>query len=135
MPGIDEVDPPGVDVDEVPDREVGVRERAVDGVDDVADVDEVDLDEVDVDVLGAVVVVREFGRAVVVGAAVVGEVVVEVVREGVNTALGCGADAGRTRTYTTRVDTNTALNTAVDVRMGRRITSGGSRWSPAQRAG
>jgi hypothetical protein len=121
-------------VDEVPDREVGVREGGVDGDEDEGDVDEVDLDEVDVDVLGAVVVVRGFGRTVVVGAAVVGEVVVDVVGVGVSPALGWGADAGRTRTYTTRVPAKMALNTAVDVRMGKRITSGGSRWSRAQRA-
>jgi hypothetical protein len=97
-------------------------------------VDEVDLDDVDVDVLRAVVVVRGFGRAVVVGAAVVGEVVVDVVGVGVSPALGCGADAGRTRTYTTRVPAKMALNAAVDVRMGKRITPGESRWSRAQQA-
>jgi len=121
-------------VDEVPDREVGVREGGVDGDEDEGDVDEVDLDEVDVDVLGAVVAVRGLGRTVVVGAAVVGEVVVDVVGVGVGTALGCGTDAGRTRTYTTRVPAKMTLNTAVEVRTGRRITSDGSRWSRAQRA-
>jgi hypothetical protein len=131
VPAIDEVvDPPGVEVDEVSDRVVGVRESGVDKL----DVDELGRDEVDVVLLGAVVVVRGFGRVVVVGAAVVGEVVVEVVGEGIGTALGWGADAGRTRTYTTRVHTKMALNTAVEVRMGRRIRSGASRWSPALRA-
>jgi hypothetical protein len=121
-------------VDEVPDREVGVREGGVDGDEDEGDVDEVDLDESDVDVLGAVVAVRGLGRTVVVGAAVVGEVVVDVVGVEVGPALGCGADAGRTRTYATRVPAKMTLNTAVEVRMGRRITSDGSRWSRAQRA-
>ncbi len=112
-----------------------MREGGVDGDEDEGDVDEVDLDEVDVDVLGAVVVVRGFGRTVVVGdGSAVGEVVVDVVGVGVGPVLGCGADAGRTKTYTTRVPAKMALNTAVDVRMGRRITSGGSRWSRAQRA-
>jgi len=72
------------EVDEVPDRVVGVRESGVDEL----DVDELGPDEVDVVLLGAVVVVRGFGRVVVVGAAVVGEVVVDVVGDGFGTALG-----------------------------------------------
>ena len=119
-----------MEVDEVPGRVVGVRERGVDVVVDEVDVDEVDLDDVDVDFLGAVVVVRGFGRVVVVGTSAVGAVVGEVI----GTAVGRGADAGRTRTYTTRVDANMTLNTAVDVRMRRRIRSVGARWSPALRA-
>jgi hypothetical protein len=132
--GIDEVvEPPGVDVDEVPDREVGVRESGMDVVVVDVDVDEVDLDDVDVDFLGTVVVARGVGRVGVVGrSGVVGVVMVGGVA---GTALRGDTDAGRTRTYATRVRAKTAPNTAVEVRMRRRIRSGAPRWSPALRAG
>jgi hypothetical protein len=85
-PRIDEVvDPPGVDVDEVPAREVGVREVVVDApaVREVVVVEadglEAVVDDAGVDFLVAVVVVGVVGRAGVAGAIVVGE--------GVGTAL------------------------------------------------
>jgi hypothetical protein len=85
-PRIDEVvEPPGVDVDEVPAREVGVREIVVDEpavravVVVEADGREVVVDDVAVDFLGAVVVAGVVGRSGLAGAMVVGN--------GVGTAL------------------------------------------------
>jgi hypothetical protein len=79
-PRIDEVvEPPGADVDEVPAREVGVREVVVDepAVRDVvvveADGREVVVDGVDVDFLGVLVVDGVVGRAGLAGAMVVGD--------------------------------------------------------------
>ena len=66
-----------MDVDEVPGREVGVREVVVDEPAEVvvveADGREVVVDDVGVDFLVAVVVVGVVGRAGVSGAIVVGE--------------------------------------------------------------
>jgi hypothetical protein len=74
-PRIDEVvEPPGVDVDEVPAREVVVDERAVPEVVVVeADGREVVVDEVAVDFLGAVGVAGMVGRSGLAGAMVVGD--------------------------------------------------------------
>ena len=66
-----------MDVDEVPGREVGVREVVVDEPAEVVVVEadglEVVVDDVGVDFLVAVVVVGVVGRAGVSGAIVVGE--------------------------------------------------------------